>query len=135
VAIKYTINEDQTLTLTDLDKITDAGLTKDSEPSKSPVAYGAPKFEDESVLAGVPESDLTLLAMTLILAKADKETENTNGTLDTYLETWQQKSLNTGKGLDKDEVLIVAIINTMVDQGDDMTDLTKMLEDLLGVKN
>jgi hypothetical protein len=133
VVIEYAINDkDRTLTLDGLDEIADITAAS-SEPSETPVPYGKPEFQD-NFAAGVPGSDLTLLAMTLVLAKAEKEREKTpEKILDRYLETWHEKSLETGMGLDQDEVLIVAVINEMMAKGEDMTDLTDMIKKLLGV--
>jgi hypothetical protein len=131
--IRYEIDDEtRTLTLTGLDEIKDAGLTSASEPSDEPIPYGRPEFQDSFVAGGVPESDLTLLAMTLILAKAEKE--ELYGTLNAYLDTWYRKNLETGKGLDRDEVLIVAVINEMIDRGEDTSALADMIKDLLGVE-
>jgi hypothetical protein len=135
VVIEYAIDdEDRTLTLTTgLNEIKDAGLANiSSGPSVEPIPYGRPEFTD-GFANSVPESDLTLLAMTLILAKAEKE-RNKAGDLNAYLATWSNKNLDTGRGLDKDEVLIVAIINEMVGRGEDTSELANMIKDLLGVK-
>jgi hypothetical protein len=142
VDIKYELNNNKQLILSDLDKIKDPdaglgqgqGLAGNSSPSVEPLDDTKYGF-NEQFLDSVPESDLTLLAMTLILAKADVETKkDPNSTLDTYLDTWFNKSLETGKGLEDDEILIVAIINEMIDRGEDTSELTNMIKDLLGVK-
>jgi hypothetical protein len=128
--IGYVVDDsDNTVTLAGLDAITDTGLRSNSNPSEK-LPPGKPTFE-EGFVDSVPESDLALLVMTLIMAKAEKE--RTDGTLDDYLGTWPEKNVETGKGLDNEELVIAAIVNVMVDRGDDMTELTNMIKDLLGV--
>jgi hypothetical protein len=140
VSIGYEIHKndenDNILTLTGLDAIPDAGLKADSNPSdpdESPLASkGKPEFK-EGFIDSVSGSDLTLLAMTLILAKAEKES-GTDGTLNSYLETWEYKNVETGEGLDSEEAFIAAIVNAMMKRGDDMSDLTEMIKEILGVE-
>jgi hypothetical protein len=133
--IGYVINDDRSLTLSDLEKIPSLGLTDSSEPSeKYSIPSGEPKIEG-NFIDSVSESDLTLLVMTLILAKIDK-VEKEGGTLEGYLEEdWLTKDVKTGKNLDDDELLIAAIVNEMVGRGDDMGELTDMVKKLLGVKD
>jgi hypothetical protein len=92
---------------------------------------GKPVFTDEHFLDDVPESDLTLVVMTLILAKVEKEERENNRSLDDYIQTWSDKNMETGAGLDADERLIAALVNGM----DDTSDLTEKLKDLLGDKD
>jgi hypothetical protein len=131
-------NKDRTLTLTGLDRIKNIELDERSSPSNKeetgPIATGKPEFEN-GFADSVPESDLTLLAMTLILAKAEKIRDKKD--LNSYFNDWPAKDLRTGKGLDDEELLIAAIINEMIDRGEltsDENELTKMLKELLGVK-
>jgi hypothetical protein len=135
VDLNYTIaDSDHSLTIENLDKIAiipENTYATTSDPSKQGVALGKAEFND-GFMDDVPGSDLSLMAMTLVLAKAEKE-KGDDGTLDEYLTTWEQKNLDTGKGLDADEVIIVAVVNTMAEKGEDMTDLTKLIKDLLGV--
>jgi hypothetical protein len=133
--IGYDIDDDNhALTLTDLDKISGADLPSTPVSSvKDSIPKGEPQFKDGFIDNSVSEADLTLLVMTLIMAKAEKE-EKTYGSLDGYLDTWVNKDVNTGKGLDQEEVIIAAILNTMIDRGEDMSELTDMIEDLLGGK-
>jgi hypothetical protein len=125
------------LILHDLDEIKDPGLNGElaevssSSTAQIPSPPGRPEFT-EGFAAGVPESDLTLLVMTLVLAKVEKlNLEDID--LDAYLGTWSDKNVETGKGLEDDEKLIAAIVNEMIERGDDMNELTKMIKDLLGV--
>jgi hypothetical protein len=139
IKLDYTINEkDHTLTLSNLDEIpiiSESGYNNSSEPSKEVVAVEGGKIMLDDDMADVPGSDLSLLAMTLILAKAEKEKgKSTEGTLDEYLNTWNHKSLDTGKGLEPDEIIIVAVVNTMIENGDDTSALTDMVKDLLEVE-
>ncbi|MDR1247893.1 MAG: hypothetical protein LBK63_01195 [Treponema sp.] len=136
--IKYEIDPDTNrLTLSNLDEIQNTGLggglAEKSDPSVAQIPTPhRPEFI-EDFAAGVPESDLTLLVMTLVLAKV--ETLNAdNIDLNAYLETWRDKNVETGKGLEDDETLIAAIVNEMLERGDDMNELTKMIKDLLGVE-
>jgi hypothetical protein len=136
VEIGYEINNGA-LTLTDLDDIDipgNAGLADQSEPSEEPIRI---EFE-EGFIDSVPESDLTLLVITLILAKADSVQNGTDEdegmTLEEYFDTWQTKNVETGEGLDKEERLIAAIVNGMISRGEltgEESELTKMLRDLL----
>jgi hypothetical protein len=135
VAIGYGINDDdRTVTLTNLDKIANAGLADTSNPSpENTIPPGKPEFKGDFIDDSVRDSDLTLLAMTLILAKAEKE-RGADGTLDSYLDTWMNKNVETGKGLDLEEQLIAAVVNKMVERGEDTSELTNMIKDLLGLK-
>jgi hypothetical protein len=135
VVIGCVINDkDGTLALTGLDKIKEAGLAKTSDPSEEGTVFIKPEFED-GFLNDVSESDETLLVMTLILAKVEKE-ETKYGSLDGYIDAWaeiddggnKKKDVKTGKGLDEEERLIAAIVNGM----DDTTELTTMVKKLLG---
>jgi hypothetical protein len=120
--IKCDINADNTLTLTGLDEIPGVSLESTSKPF---VPLGTPEFE-ENFLDGVSESDLTLMVMALILAKAENEKDD-DGLLENYLESWRYKNVKTGQGLDTEEALIAAIVNGMADT----SDLTRMIKDLL----
>jgi hypothetical protein len=123
--INYTENGD-TVILTDLDKIPSAGLA--SGPVSADTIVGKPVFKDDDFLTDVPDSDLTLLVVTLVMGKVEKESL----TLDEYIEKLATKDLETGAGnLDEDEKVIAAIVNGMVDRGDDTSELTGMLTDLL----
>jgi hypothetical protein len=141
VSIPYTIHdENRSLTITGgLNNIKDANLTDASAHSaEDSIPKGKPEFED-GFLDSVPESDLTLLVMTLILAKVEKE-KDTGGSLDAYIDKWTGadngggKDVQTGNNLDAEELVIASVINVMMDRGDDMSELTKMIKDLLGVK-
>jgi hypothetical protein len=99
--------------------------------TSNPFISGKPGFA-EDFLDGVSESDLTLSVITLILAKAEKE-RDINGTLEKYLETWIDKNVETGKGLDVEEALIAALINEMIERGDDTSELKDLLVELLGI--
>ncbi|MDR3123842.1 MAG: hypothetical protein LBU16_08715 [Treponema sp.] len=138
--IQYTVNNNNTVTLTDLEQIPNAGLQNSSNPSEEPLPAGKPEFKDGFIDDSISESDLTLLVMTLILAKVEKK-EKAGVPLDDYLEEWTDpkdpdttKDVKTGAGLDDDELLIASIVNFMIDRGDDMSELTNMIKDLLGVK-
>jgi hypothetical protein len=117
-----------TLTLSGLDRIPNAGLaaTAVSDPVKI-------EFDKEFLDASVPDSDLTLMIVALILAKAEKERARYE-TLEKYLTTWKDKNVITGTNLDDDEKLIAATVNGMISRGeltDDVSELTQMLIDLL----
>jgi hypothetical protein len=132
-------DDDRTVTLTNLDKIANAGLEGASNPSpKNSIPHGKPEFEDGFIDDSISESDLTLLVMTLILAKIEKVERVEHRSLDEYLTDWTRedttKDVKTGAGLDDDELLIASIVNFMIDRGDDMSKLTNMIKDLLGVK-
>jgi hypothetical protein len=135
--LHYDINEDDhTLTLSDLDEIaiiSEGGYEDSSDPSKEVVVGEGSKITLDEDMADVPGSDLGLMAMTLVLAKAQKEEEK-YGDLQGYLDTWKDKNLDTGKGLDTDEVIIVAVVNTMIENGDDTSLLEKTIKNLLGVE-
>jgi hypothetical protein len=91
---------------------------------------GKPEFKD-GFGGSVPESDLTLMAITLILAKAESEES-----LDEYVKnTWEGQDLNSEDwaSFDDDEKLIAATVNEMISRDSD-TELTKMLKDLLKVE-
>jgi hypothetical protein len=136
--IQYVIDDDGHIILRGLDHIADKGLAGGaSEPSAEKVPPGKPEFESEFLDAS-SDSDLTLMVITLILAKAEKERAKNNGTLDTYFDTWMEKNMETGNGLEDDEMLIAATVNGMISRGelsDDVSELTKMLKDLLKVNN
>jgi hypothetical protein len=136
VTIHYYDNNNDTIALTGLNQIQGAGIIDSSVTSDE--THGKPVFE-AGFLNDVPESDLTLLVMTLILAKAEKEKEKTEAkTLDAYFETWATKNLETGKNVDAEEALIAAIVNGMIERGEltnDESELTNMLKELLGVNN
>jgi hypothetical protein len=138
--IKYDVKDDNTLVLSDLDNIPaieDAGYATKSNPSVEEVPPGKPEFE-ESFIKDVAESDLTLMVMTLILAKIEKEEEN-GGSLESYMNSWtapekgKEKDVNTGKNLDAEEKVVAAIVNGMVSRGEDTSELTDMVKELLGV--
>jgi hypothetical protein len=134
VNLGYEIDDDEgTLKLTDLDHIKNVGLKEesgDSDKDSIPSFPGMPVFEEGFIDDSVTDSDLTLLVMTLVLAKAEKETE---GDLKAYLDkTLKNKNLETGEGeLDDDEKVIAAVVNTMIERGDDTSKLTDALKDLL----
>jgi hypothetical protein len=134
VTVGYKINDDNSLVLSDLDHIKDLGLAENSgnsTPNSIPPLPGTPVFEEGFIDDTVTDSDLTLLVVTLVMAKAEKDA---GGDLGAYLETLKDKNLETGEGaLDDDEKVIAAVINTMIERGDDTNELTKMLEDFLGV--
>jgi hypothetical protein len=136
--IGYDINNDH-LVLTGLGQIAGAGLDPISNPSNDtiPILPGKPEFKP-GFIDGVSDSDLTLMAMTLVLAKIE-DVESSYDDLDAYLTEWKDKNKNveTGEGLDPDELLIAATVNGMISRGEltgDENELTKMLKDLLGVK-
>jgi membrane-bound inhibitor of C-type lysozyme len=132
--IAYTISDERTLTLTDLDAISGANLAKESYPSADTIATGRPEFK-AGFINSVPGSDLTPLVMTLILAKVEIEKEkHSTGDLTSYLNSWSNKNVQTGKNLDDEELVIAAIVNAMIERKHDMTELTDMVKDLLGVK-
>jgi hypothetical protein len=136
VTIHYYDNNNDTIALTGLNQIQGAGITETSV--NSDVTHGKPVFE-AGFLDDVPDSDLTLLVMTLILAKAEKEKAKSDTmTLNDYFESWTTKNLETGKNIDDEELLIAAIVNGMIERGEltnDESELTKMLKDLLGGVN
>jgi hypothetical protein len=135
--IGYKIDDDH-LTLSGLDQIAGAGLAPASNPSNDTILIppGKPEFKPDFI-DGVSDSDLTLMVMTLVLAKIE-DVESTYPDLDAYLKDWKDKKKNveTGEGLDPDELLIAATVNGMISRGEltgDETELTKMLKDLLGM--
>jgi hypothetical protein len=132
VVLPYNIDNGDYVTLHNLDDIAGLGLAEKSSSSTDPLPPGKPEFE-EGFLDSVSEADLTLLVITLILAKAESVKE-TWPTLEEYFETWQTKNVETGKELDEEEKLIAAIVNGMISRGEltgDESELTKMLKDLL----
>jgi hypothetical protein len=134
--VGYEINDDNSLVLSDLDRIKNVGLAENSgnsQPNSVPSFPGTPVFEEGFIDDTVTESDLTLLVMTLVLAKAEKAT---GGDLEAYLNTLKDKNLETGVGeLDDDEKVIAAVINTMLERGDDTSELTNNLKELLGMED
>jgi hypothetical protein len=92
---------------------------------------GRPVFQ-ENIVDGVSEADLTLLAMTLVLAEAGDD-------VNAYAKTWESKDVKAGAdSLNPKEKLIAASVNGMIDKGDktgQSSELTKMLKDLLKVKD
>jgi hypothetical protein len=141
--IKYDVNDANALVLSDLDRIPTianvGSYVTEASSSDNNVPSGKPEFE-QGFLDGVSESDLTLIVMTLILAKIEKEEKN-GGNLDEYMELWtkpeegQEKDVITGKNLDGDEKLVAAIVNGMISRNDDMSELTDMVKELLGIKD
>jgi hypothetical protein len=136
VNIGYTITRDDRIVLSGLDQIAGNELAPGaSKPSEQKVPPSKPVFAEGFLdKSSVSDSDLTLMVMTLILAKAEKEkTTDPDGTLDTYIKTWLDKSVETGEGLDYEEKLIAAIVNGMVERGEDTSELTNLVKNLLGV--
>ena len=133
-AVLECINDGDALFLAGLEAIPGAGLADASTPLGTLASGGKPEFATEDFLDSVPETDLALLVMTLVLAKVEKERSH-DGNLDDYLDTWNRnnKNVETGDNLDPDEALIAAIVNVMIGRGDDMSDLTNMVKELLGV--
>jgi hypothetical protein len=130
-AVLECVNDGDALYLAGFGAIPGAGLADASAPLGTLASGGKPEFA-AGFLNSVPETDLALLVMTLVLAKAEKE-RNNDGNLNGYLETWNNKNVETGDNLDPEEVLIAALVNVMIDRGDDMSDLTDMIKDLLEV--
>jgi hypothetical protein len=142
--IKYDINEEnRAITLSDLDAITtiaDRGYADSSDPSNT-IALGKPLFTDEFLdKDSVSDSDLTLMVISLILAKYDRicDADPTRyPELEDYLRSWEHKNVKTGYNMDPDEILIAATVNGMIDRGEltnDKNELVKMIEDLLKVQ-
>jgi hypothetical protein len=140
--IGYEVNADNALVLSDLDQIPTiknaGGYDTEASSSNNNVPSGKPEFK-EGFLDVVPESDLTLMVMTLILAKIEKEEQKPNGSLESYMNSWtdpeegKEKDVNTGKNLDAEEKVVAAIVNGMVSRGEDTSELTDMVKELLGV--
>jgi hypothetical protein len=85
---------------------------------------GKPVLSDEFVATGVSDSDLTLLAFTLILGEAEQ-----NGGFDNYIKKWGDgKSLNGNDGLTESEKVIAAIGNKLATGG---TEIGTKLKELL----
>jgi hypothetical protein len=131
VVLEYAINDaNRALTLKGLEEIPNVNLKDSASSDPYAMPAGKPEFQAGFIDDSIPESDLTLLLMTLILAKSEKETGK-YGSLDNYMETWADKDVETGKGLDPEELLIASIINFMMKRGDDMSELSEMITDLL----
>jgi hypothetical protein len=136
----FTVSDDGSLApvltgLGEIKEIAEAGFADKSEPCDTPIAYGKPEFAGDFLNAGVPvpDSDLTLAVMALILAKAEKE-RGPDGKLEDYFKSWENKDVVTGANLDGEELLIAAIVNGMIDRGEisgDKNELLEMLKDLL----
>jgi hypothetical protein len=101
------------------------GISKDIV-SSLPVTGRPPRFTG-SYIEEVSDSDLTLLALALILAESEK-----NGGFDSYIETWtsNSKSINSDAGLSSSEKVIAAIANESTERPGNK--LGKMINDLLG---
>jgi hypothetical protein len=126
-----------------LSEILGGAITKPSEPDEEPIP---PEFTND-FLDNVSEADLTLMVMTLVLAKAQKVKdlyENEDFTFSDYIngktvngeyiEGLREKDVINGIGLDPDERVMAAIVNEMVEKHGG-SDLVQMLEDLLGRNN
>jgi hypothetical protein len=90
---------------------------------------GVPSFKGDFA-ENVSDSDLTILALTLVLAEAEKNGDS----FETYINSWttDQKKIN-GTGLDtsSSEAVIAAAVNELAKPSRDNA-LAGMLKDLLG---
>jgi hypothetical protein len=131
VVLDYAIDdEDRSLTLSGLDQIAGAGLAKESNPSSDPVA-SKPEFEGTFLDDSVPDSDLSLMVISLVLAKYDRicaADPKKFPELEDYLRSWEDKNVATGYGMDDEEILIAATVNGMIDRGDITNDKNKLIE-------
>jgi hypothetical protein len=88
-------------------------------------------------IGNVSEADLTLMVMTLILAKAEKVQKEDQKDLNDYVDDLVKKNITSQNptNLDDDEKLIAAAVNGMIERGENegLNELTKMVKDLLGV--
>jgi hypothetical protein len=102
-----------------------SGVIADSLPVSQ---SGTPVFQGDFI-DNVSDSDLTILALALVLAEAEKN-ENS---FENYIETWtaagSQKKLD-GTGLEPSERVIAAAVNELANRPNN--DLGSMLKDLLG---
>jgi hypothetical protein len=139
VVLSYVIDaKTHALTLSGLDEIANKGLASVSNPSRDSLPV-KPEFAEGFLDDSVPDSDLVLMVVALILAKFEKVHEaNPMGypSLEVYLKSWEQKNVTTGYNMDADEILIAAIVNGMISRGElsgRENELIQMLKDLLKV--
>jgi hypothetical protein len=101
------------------------GISNDITASLPVSSSGAPVFQGNYIKT-VSDSDLTLLALTLILAEGEKA-----GSFDNYITGWTggTKQTTNGTGLSGSEKVIAAVANELVSRPNN--DLGKMLNDLL----
>jgi hypothetical protein len=134
--IEYVINEDKKLVLNDLDEI--AIIAEEYDDNSTPsttaveVVENSTHFQEGFLDDSVSDADLTMMVITLILARVGQEED-----LDAYLDTWKdgRKNIKTGANLDDDEKIIAAAVNGMIERGEisgNESELTGMLKDLLG---
>jgi hypothetical protein len=89
-----------------------------------------PQFKDDF---NASNADLTLLALTLVMAEVEKN-EDRQIDFDDYIKTWTsgEKNINTAAGLTDGEKVIAAITHKVASDPD--STLGAMLEELLGGK-